>query len=162
MLSTPLCQLVFWQSAPGEFFWKFWKLLESFVDQFWVITEWLEIWCEALSFMVRLYTAQRDKIGRSTRKGTTTYRISRLPKKMVQITLLDCCDVVFLAIMEKTRSGHPNRNTCYGCPFCDERECFDFHLKIRLFVSTEQVCERFWQFQTWVLIDFTLDIFENG
>ena len=63
--------------------------------------------------------------------------------EMVRSTLLDCCDVVFLAIMEKTRSGHPNGNICCNCPFCEDRKCFDLHLKIRLFVSTEQVCERF-------------------
>ena len=63
--------------------------------------------------------------------------------EMVRSTLLDCCDVVFLAIMEKTRSGHPNGNIYCNRPFCDFRKCFDLYLKIRLYFSTEQVCARF-------------------
>ena len=72
--------------------------------------------------------------------------------------LLWCC---FLPLNEKTRSGRPNGNSHYNCPFCEFKKCFDLNLKIRLYDTPEQVYERVWKSRCWLSFRLSLEFFWN-
>ena len=63
--------------------------------------------------------------------------------EMVRSTLLDCCDVVFWLLWRKHVLVISTEMCAATVRFREIRECFDLDLKIRVFDSTEQVCERF-------------------